>query len=376
MHCTSAFQNVCLESLGYVLPDEIVTSQQIEQRLAPLYQRLRLPPGRLETMTGISERRFWQPHILPSDMSLLSGQRALSAADIDPQQIGALVHGSVCRDHLEPATACRVHHQLGLPGGCLIYDLSNACLGLLNGVWQVANMIELGQIEAGLVVGSEGSRQLVETTIRRLNDDHALTRQSIKPAIASMTIGSASCALLLVHRRLSRTHNRLVGAVARAHSEHHRLCHSGADEAVADGMRPWMATDSERLLQEGIATGVATFRDYLQHLQCRPRDISRTICHQVGQAHRRLLLESLDLPEANDFATYSWLGNTGSAALPISLAIGAEQGFVRRDDQVALLGIGSGINCLMFGVSWQESRVLGGSVEKIRTPRAQAVAGS
>ena len=31
------YQHVCLESLGYTLPSEILTSDEIERRLAPLY---------------------------------------------------------------------------------------------------------------------------------------------------------------------------------------------------------------------------------------------------------------------------------------------------------------------------------------------------
>ena len=45
------FQQVCIESLGYVLPGEILTSDALEQKLASLYSRLRLPSGRLELMT-------------------------------------------------------------------------------------------------------------------------------------------------------------------------------------------------------------------------------------------------------------------------------------------------------------------------------------
>ncbi|MFM9114900.1 MAG: 3-oxoacyl-ACP synthase III, partial [Planctomycetota bacterium] len=145
------YRKVCLESVGYALPEEIVTSAALEQRLSPLYERLRLPEGRLELMSGIRERRFWQPGTLPSSQSIVSGRRALEAAGIAPSEVGALLHASVCRDHLEPATACKVHHYLGLPSDCVVYDVSNACLGLLNGVVQIANMIELGQIRAGLV---------------------------------------------------------------------------------------------------------------------------------------------------------------------------------------------------------------------------------
>ena len=39
------YQHVCLEALAYTLPDERVTSDEIEARLAPLYRRLRLPAG-------------------------------------------------------------------------------------------------------------------------------------------------------------------------------------------------------------------------------------------------------------------------------------------------------------------------------------------
>src|SRR5262245_19675173 len=102
------YRHVYFESLGFAIPDEIVTSDAIEQCLAPLYDRLKLPEGRLELMSGIRERRLWPRGTRPSDQSIISGRRAIEAAGIDTHQIGCLVHGSVCRDQLEPATACRV----------------------------------------------------------------------------------------------------------------------------------------------------------------------------------------------------------------------------------------------------------------------------
>jgi 3-oxoacyl-[acyl-carrier-protein] synthase-3 len=349
------YEHVCLESLGYTLPDEIVSSDEIERRLAPLYQRLRLPEGRLELMSGIRERRLWPRGTRPSDPSIASARRAIVAAGIDPHEIGCLVHGSVCRDQLEPATACRVHHALGLPETCLVYDLSNACLGLLNGMVQVANMIELGQIRAGLVVGTEDSRALLESTIAALNADTSLTRDRVKPAFASLTIGSASAAALVVHRDLSRTGNRLQAAAARAHSTHHQLCAGGHVAASSDGGQILMQTDSERLLAEGLTAGQATFDRFLAASGWSRASIDKSICHQVGSTHRRLMLESLGLPPEGDYATFPWLGNTGSVALPITLALAAESGFLGERQHLALLGIGSGINCLMLGVDWQQT---------------------
>lgn len=347
------YEKVCLEAFGYTLPDEIVTSAQIEAALAPLYRRLRLPEGRLELMTGIRERRFWPPGMLPSEGSMASARRAIAAAGIDRRHIGALVHASVCRDHLEPATACRVHHGLGLPRDCLIYDVSNACLGMLNGMLQVANMIELGQVRAGLIVGAESSRPLVETTIAALNRDETLTREQMKLAVASLTIGSASAAVVLVDRELSRTQNRLQAAMARCDTDFHELCHSGCDESVAGGMRPLMTTDSEKLLHAGVATARETFERFLDELGCGIGGIDKMFCHQVGVAHRKLLLEQLGIDLAVDFSTVEFLGNTGSAAVPVTAAIGLERGHVAPGDQVALLGIGSGLNVVMIGVDWQ-----------------------
>ncbi|HWB13829.1 MAG TPA: 3-oxoacyl-ACP synthase III [Gemmataceae bacterium] len=355
------YQRVCLESFGYVLPDEIVTSAEIEARLAPLYGRLRLPEGRLELMTGIRERRFWAPGTLPSEISIQSAERAIAAAEIDKADIGCLIHASVCRNHLEPATACRVHHGLGLSEDCVIYDASNACLGLLNGMLQVANMIELGQIRAGVVVGTESSRPLVENTIARLNGDTSLTREQMKLAVASLTIGSASAAVVLVDRDLSRTQNRFRAAVARANTQFHALCHSGGDESIAGGMQPWMTTDSERLLHAGVATAKEAFSGFLREFDRDEDEINKIFCHQVGVAHRRLLFESLRLRPEADFSTVEFLGNTGSVAAPVTAAIGIEQGHLSEGDQVAMLGIGSGLNVIMLGVDWQTSPARAGA---------------
>ena len=351
------YHNVCLDSFGYTLPEQVMTSSDVETQLAPLYQRLRLPEGRLELITGIRERRVWAEGVLPSEKSVESAEKAIRASGIDRHEIGALIHASVCRDHLEPATACAVHHQLSLPKNCVVYDVSNACLGLLNGMVQIANMIELGQIRAGLVVGTESSRGLMETTIHSLNADHSLTRSQIKLAVASLTIGSGSCAMLLTDRELSNTGNRLYAVAAQANTKHHRLCHSGRDEAADAGMHPLMQTDSERLMKEGISTGVATFARFLAEAGLTVDSLEKTFCHQVGATHRKMMLEAMGIDLAKDFATVDWLGNTGSVALPTAMAMGLEQGHVRPGEQVGMLGIGSGINCLMAAVDWHRALV-------------------
>ena len=249
------FKNVYIESLGYHLPENIVTSDDLEQRLSPLYEKLKLPFGRLEMMSGIRERRFFEKGVFPSQVSSLAGEHALSKTGIDRKHIGCLVSGSVCRDFLEPATASVIHHNLKLPNNSHVFDISNACLGVLNGMVHVANMIEMGQIQAGLVVSGENGGPLVDTTIETLLADPNPTRAKIKSAFASMTIGSAAVAVLLVHKDLSSKGHRLVGAVGRAETRFNDLCQGNADTGMGAGSSPLMETDSEALMKEGLSTG-------------------------------------------------------------------------------------------------------------------------
>jgi 3-oxoacyl-[acyl-carrier-protein] synthase-3 len=351
------YRNVCLEVFACTLPEEAVTSAEIERLLAPAYRRLRLPEGRLELITGIAQRRFWPPGTLPSEKSVLTAEKALRIAGLDRRHVGALVHGSVCRDYLEPATASGVHHQLGLPSACMVYDVSNACLGLMDGIVQVANMIELGHIRAGLVVGTESARPVVDSTIRHLNETTSISRAEAKRTLASLTLGSGSAAVLLVDRQLSQTGNRLVGGVAWTRSEACRLCCSGQDQSIADGTRTLMWTDSDALMRQGVQAGKEVFPIFLEATGWSPSQIHRTFCHQVGRTHRKLLFETLELDPAIDYPTVEFLGNTGAVALPITAALGFETNFARAGDHVALWGVGSGVNVVALGVDWQTTLV-------------------
>jgi 3-oxoacyl-[acyl-carrier-protein] synthase-3 len=346
------YQHVCLEGVVATLPPCVVTSEELERRLAPVYERLGLPEGRLELMSGIRERRFFEPGTRPGTISGQTASRAVDASGIDRRLIGALIHGSVCRDQMEPATACAVHQSAGLPDDCLVLDVSNACLGLLNGIIQLADMIELGRIRAGVVVGTEIGRPLVEGTIDSLLHDPHLTRQQVKTAFASLTIGSGSAAVVLCDRKLSRRGTRLRGGVWRADTSHHRLCAGGVEAARHGDDRPRMETDSEALLHAGIGLARQTWPRFLDAVGWQEADLDKVCTHQVGRAHRKLLLEALALRPQMDFPTVEFLGNTGAVALPMAAALADEQGHFRPGDRVAWLGIGSGLSCMMLGFDW------------------------
>ncbi|MDO5310014.1 MAG: 3-oxoacyl-ACP synthase III [Planctomycetia bacterium] len=350
------YSRVCIEAIETLLPQDYLTSTEIEARLDPLYERLNLPTGRIETMTGVLQRGLWPRDTLPSDISVQTVENLLRRTNVPRAQIGAFIHGSVCRDYQEPATACDAHRRLYLAQDAVIFDVSNACLGLLTGMIMIANMIELGQIKAGIVVGTETSRVLVETTIKELNANTSHTRQTIKDAFASLTIGSGSAAILLTDVSISETQNRLLGATVRANSQESALCRSQVDVSVggkASGQT--MKTDSGRLLVEGVALAKRAFEDFKEEFQLAPEDFSRLFCHQVGVAHERLLFQELGLDPDKNFGTFPYLGNTGSVALPTAAALGIDSGVVHNGDLLGFFGIGSGINVVLAAIQWNKT---------------------
>lgn len=346
------YNHVCLESFGYVLPENVVTSVELERELAPIYERFGVHEGRLEMMTGIRQRRFWDEGALPSDGSTGAGRSALEASGVEPKEIECLIHTAVSRDFLEPATASVVHDNLGISPKAFVYDISNACLGFLNGILSLANMIELGQVKRGLVVACESSRNLVRTTIKQLLSSKTLTRQEFKAAFASLTIGSGAVALVLSHDSVSKTDHRLLGGAVMTATQHNDLCRGSADTGFGPEAAMSMQTNAEALLVNGCALAAETWNSFKQTLGWSNGDIGRTYGHQVGSAHRECMVEALQLDPAKDFTTFETLGNVGAVSLPITMAMGLERDPPPRGERIAMLGIGSGLGSVMLGVGW------------------------
>lgn len=342
------FDHVHLEAFGHALPAEATTSEALERELLPVYEKLGLSVGRLELMSGIRERRFWPTGTRPSQVATLAAQDALGRTDFDRDRIGLLIHSSVCRDFLEPATASVVHGALGLSEDCAAFDLSNACLGFVNAMTVVARSIEAGAIEAGLVVAGEDGGPLVRQTIRSLVENENVTRKQVKTAYASLTIASGAAACLLTRDEVARSPRRLVGGQVMAATEHVELCQG---DRVGGGEGMLMETDSEALMHAGNGLAIKTWGRLLEDLQWTRDELDRVVTHQVGSAHRKLLLQSLEIDPAKDYPTVGELGNIGSVSLPLTFDLAERAGHIGSGQRVAMLGIGSGLHCCMLGVT-------------------------
>ncbi|HPN84958.1 MAG TPA: 3-oxoacyl-ACP synthase III [Victivallales bacterium] len=346
------YKNTMIETLAFGEPPELMSSSKLEEILSPLYSRLKLPEGRLEMMSGIKERRLWPKGFKPSDAAIAAGKKAFEMTKVPREEIGCLIMCSVCRDFLEPATATVIHHELGLRKDSLVFDISNACLGVLTGILLLADMIELGRIRAGMLVAGENCRQLLESTISRLNTDLSLKRADVKKHFSSLTIGSGSLAAIISSAEISPDSHALIGSSSLAFTKHNDLCRGGADAGMLDGSEIFMNTDSETLMIKGVDAAAENWEKFKKELSWNNNTPDLVCTHQVGSAHRKLLFDRLGIDIKKDFPTLESFGNMGSVSCPGTLAIAAESGAVKKGDNVAMLGIGSGINCTMLGVKW------------------------
>ncbi|MBK23439.1 MAG: 3-oxoacyl-ACP synthase III [Halobacteriovorax sp.] len=340
------FNNVVISDFAHYLPEKVMSSDEIEKRLAPLYKKLRLPEGRLELMTGITERRYWEPGTRPSALSTKAANNLFDSGKLKKEDIDLVIHASVCRDFLEPSTASVVHCDLGLKPEAMLFDLSNACLGVMSSMVMAANLIESGAIKHALIVSGENGGPLLFQTIETLLKDDSINRKNIKKYIANLTIGSAAVAYTLSHKDLASGH-KLVGGVSMADTSANVLCQGGGDTQAL-----MMETDSEELMKKGVVLAKETWERTKAELAWENSDIDWAIGHQVGKAHEALTMETLGLENKQTFKTYPFLGNTGSAALPVTLDLLNHEMKIEKGSKVALLGIGSGLNSIMLGVEW------------------------
>src|SRR3954453_18247453 len=203
------YSRAYIDAIGYELPPVIVTSAELEARLGPVYRALHLPQGQLQALTGITERRWWEPGYPLSQGAIAAARKVLAGSPVRPQDIQAMIYAAVCREQFEPATACRVAAALGISTEAAVYDLSNACLGVLNGIVDIANRIELGQIRAGMVVSCETAREINDTVIEDLLRCRSL--EVFKTSLATLTGGSGAVAVLVTDGSFGDPRRRLLG---------------------------------------------------------------------------------------------------------------------------------------------------------------------
>mgnify|MGYP001273214317 FL=1 len=336
------YDDIAIVGLAHVDAPIEIASAAIEDQLSETMSRLNIHPGLLEGLSGIRARRLWEEGFKPSDAATLAAKKALEASGIDKSDLGILINSSVCRDYIEPSTACIVHGNLQLDPRCLNFDMGNACLAFINAMDVVSGMIGQGRIKMGMIVDGESSRHVLNATLNRMKDPN-LTDAEFRENFATLTLGSGSAAIILGSTRDFPDAPRYRGGAHLAATQHSQLC-LGTEEK--------MKTDTKKLLIHGLELAGQTYAKASEALGWGPNTLDELVLHQVSKVHTDQLCNLLGLDTEKALKIYPTHGNVGPASVPIVLSKAVEAGRVQKGHRVGLLGIGSGLNCSMCEVAW------------------------
>ena len=336
------FQHVAIAGLAHIDAPRRLSSEEINARLKPTLDRLGIKTDVLGDIAGIHARYLWDEGVQASEVATLAGVKALADAGIDPDKVGLLVNTSVSRDYLEPSTASIVSGNLGLPDTCQNFDVANACLAFINGMDIASRMIERGEIDYALIVDGETADLAYEKTLERLTRDDA-TEEQFRNELATLTLGSGAAAMVLARAELAPGAPRYKGGVTRAATEWNKLCRGNLDG---------MVTDTRMLLIEGLKLAQKTFVAAKQALGWVVDEMDQFVIHQVSKVHTAAFTKAIGIDPRKVMTIFGEHGNIGPASVPIVLSKLREMGRLKKGDRVALLGIGSGLNCSMAEVVW------------------------
>jgi len=336
------FQHVAIAGLAHIDAPRRLGSDEIKVRLQPTLDRLGIRADMLKDVAGIHARRLWDGPMLASDAATLAAVKALADAGIEPERVGLLINTSVSRDYLEPSTASIVSGNLGLSDICQNFDVANACLAFLNGMDIASRMIERGEIEYALIVDGETADLAYEKTLERLSAPD-VTEEQLRNEMATLTLGCGAAAMVMARAELVPGAPRYRGGVTRAATQWNGLCRGNLDR---------MVTDTKQLLVEGIRLAQKTFIAAKLALGWVVEELDEFVIHQVSQVHTQAFIKAFGIDPKKVLTIFAEHGNIGPASVPIVLSKLREMGRLKKGDRVALLGIGSGLNCSMAEVVW------------------------
>lgn len=319
-----------------------VTSSEISARLAKTFKRIRMRANFLEAASGIQERRFWQENQAPSAVATLVAEQVIDKSGLSKNDIDAIISTSISKDFIEPSMASIVHGNLKMRHDCMNFDLGNACLGFLNGMHVAAAMIESGQMNHVLVVAGENAYDGVEATLKRLELETA-TPEDVRDQLASLTLGSGAVAMIISRSDLAPNGHPILGLVTLAATEHNHLCRASLER---------MVTDAPKLLEAGMALTLKTYQKAQAMLGWHTAHFDEFAIHQISKPHINMFLKALGIEPHKVMTTFPEYGNMGPVSLPFNIAKLEATGRLVAGKRLAMIGAGSGLNCMAMEVQW------------------------
>ena len=320
--------------IGASVPERRLTSEEL---MASTAHRTDID---LERLTGVRERRIVGEGEDSYTLALDAARDALARAGRAGEDLDVLIVSSISRYvgglrwQLEPPLSLLLKEALGAQRA-MSFDLSNACAGMMTGVFVLNDLIRQGRARLGMVVSGEYISQLgvnAAREIRTVQDDQ----------LASLTLGDAGAAAILERAPDGAPGIEVAGFTTLA--EHSRLC-LAFPAKVGAGVS--MYSDARTLQEVGIEDTVPLLREVLDQAGLGFDEIDYFIPHQTSaraiEKGMRDFSEKMGVAPKHAVVTVDEFGNTSSTTHFLAMWKYLREGRFAKDDRVMLLAIASGL---------------------------------
>ncbi|RAZ69869.1 beta-ketoacyl-ACP synthase III [Planococcus maitriensis] len=307
--------NAGIIGTGRCLPEDKLTNFDLEQRMDTSDEWIR-------TMTGIEERRIANDEQDTSDMARVAAQSAIKDAGIDPADIGLILVATVTPDRPFPSVSCDIQQQIGAVNAAAM-DISAACAGFMYGVITAKQFIESDTYRYVLVVG-------VEKLSKITNWEDRNTAVLFGDGAGAAVIGKVSEGRGILSFEL--------GADG-----------SGGEHLYQD---KHLVMNGREVFKFAVRQMGESAINVIEKAGLDKEDVDFLIPHQANIRIMESSRARLDLPVEKMSKTIQKYGNTSAASIPISLVEDLEEGRIKDDDVVVMVGFGGGLTWGAIAMKW------------------------
>ena len=322
-----------IESVGVKLPARRLTTRDLMSKTS---HRTRI---QLERLTGIHERRVVGPGENSFTLAAGAARDCLSHSQHRASDLQMLINTSITRSNgrfsqsFEPPLSLYVKQAIGATQAVNL-DLSNACAGMLTGVFLLQDLITRGEIDCGMVVSGEYISNLSWNAAKQI-------RSLFSKQLASLTLGDAGAAVI-VERVPGGSGIDVIGFTTLA--EHSRLC-LAFPSTLGPGSQ--MYTKSRTLHRVAIADMAVLAAEAIGQAGIDIADIDYLIPHQTSaraiRAGTKEFVRRLGARPKHVVVNLEDYGNTSSTTLFVALHKYLREQRIRKGDRVMLFALASGI---------------------------------
>jgi 3-oxoacyl-[acyl-carrier-protein] synthase III len=322
------------ESIGVELPERRLTTREL---MASTRHRTRID---LERLTGIRERRICGEGEDSLTLATGAAKDCLARSRYRGADIDLVICSSITRYVgglsyvFEPPLSLSIKEAIGAHGATS-FDLSNACAGMMTGVFLVNELIARGAIRRGLVVSGEYISGLGANAAKEIHGIYS--RQ-----LASLTLGDAGAAVLVDRAEDGRPGILYAGFTTI--SEHSRLCFGFPASHLPGGK---MLTKARTIHKVAMQDSPPLLEEVFERTGLRVTDVDWLIPHQTSsraiRAGVRVLAGRCGGTPKNTIINCEDFGNTASTTHFVALHRWLDEKKFREGEKVVLLSLASGL---------------------------------